>query len=510
MSNPEVEAKPEDEVEPQAEGYEEELMAVRRKHMEALQAAGKSPWGQRFHRDRTAASIHQEFAELTSEQEGPVVTVAGRVTAYRHQGKATFLDVTDLSGRIQCYLRLNDLGEDGYALLGNLDIGDFLGIQGKVFRTRRGELSLHVQQWTPLAKAFRPPPEKFHGLKDQETRYRMRYVDLLSNAEVRQTFVLRSKIISAMRSYLDGLGFIEVETPTMSSLAGGASARPFITHHNALGLELYLRIATELYLKRCIVGGLEKVYEIGRIFRNEGISTRHNPEFTMLELYEAYSDYEGMMEITEGLFSHICDTVLMRDSVVFDGHEVNLRPPFRRASMDSLLREHAGVSLHELRNPEVCFAKARELKLGLDPKTTTVAHAIDKILDETVLPHLIQPTFMTDYPIELSPLAKRKDDDPDLTYRFELFVCGSEIANAFSELNDPEDQRSRFEAQQAQKDIDEEAHPVDEDFLLALEHGMPPTGGIGIGIDRLIMLLTGKTSIRDVVLFPLMRPRVDG
>ncbi|MBT9584232.1 lysine--tRNA ligase [bacterium] len=498
MSNPEEEGSSLD-----------DLIAFRRKHLENFKAAGLKPWGQRYHRDRTADSIHQEFAELTSEQEGPHVSVAGRVTAHRHQGKATFIDVTDVSGRIQCYFRQNDL-EESYALLSNVDIGDFLGIKGKVFRTRRGELSLHVTEWTPLSKSLRPPPEKFHGLKDQETKYRQRYVDLLSSSEVRQTFILRSKILAAMRSYFDGLGFIEVETPTMTSLAGGASARPFITHHNALDMQLYLRIATELYLKRCIVGGLEKVYEIGRIFRNEGISTRHNPEFTMLELYEAYSDYEGMMELTEGLFAHLCDKVLGTETVVFDGKEVNLRPPFRRASMDSLLREHAGLGLHELRDSDTCFAKARELKLGLDAKTTTVAHAIDKIVDETVLPHLVQPTFITDYPIELSPLAKRKDDDPNLTYRFELFVCGSEIANAFSELNDPDDQRGRFESQQAQKDIDEEAHPLDEDFLLALEHGMPPTGGIGIGVDRLVMLLTGKTSIRDVVLFPLLRPRADG
>ena len=487
---------------------EDELIAIRRQHLQALEQAGKNPWGQRYRRDRLAQSIHDEFAELTSEQEGPVVSLAGRITANRDMGKVMFMDLTDVSGRIQCYFRKNDLGDESFALLGNIDLGDFLGVVGKVFRTKKGELSIHVSEWTPLAKSLRPPPEKWHGLKDAELRYRQRYVDLLSNAEVRNTFQLRSRILSAMRRYLDDLGFIEVETPTMSSLAGGASARPFITHHNALDMQLYLRIATELYLKRCIVGGLEKVYEIGRIFRNEGISTRHNPEFTMMELYEAYSDYEGMMELTEGLFAHLAEHVLGSDTVEFDGHTVQLKPPFRRASMDELLRQHAGVGLHELRNPEICFAKAAELKLGLDPKTTTVAHAIDKILDETVLPHLIQPTFMTDYPIELSPLAKRKEDDPNLTYRFELFICGSEIANAFSELNDPDDQRSRFEAQQALKDLDDEAHPVDEDYILALQHGMPPTGGIGIGIDRLVMLLTGKPAIRDVILFPLMRPRV--
>lgn len=487
----------------------EELIAIRRQHLKNFQEAGLNPWGGRYRRTHQAQAIHQEHENLQADEEGSQVCVAGRVTAYRSHGKATFLDLTDVSGRIQCYFRQNDLGESNYALLENVDVGDFLGVEGKVFRTRRGEISIAVAQWTPLSKALRPPPEKWHGLKDIDLRYRQRYVDLLSNAEVRATFQLRSRILSAMRRYLDGLGFIEVETPTMSTLAGGASARPFLTHHNALDLDLALRIATELYLKRCIVGGLEKVYEIGRVFRNEGISTRHNPEFTMMELYEAYSDYEGMMELTEGLFAHLADQVLGQETVEFDGHTVQLKPPFRRASMDELLREHAGVSLEDLQKPEICFAKAAELKLGLDPQSTTVAHAIDKILDETVLPHLIQPTFMTDYPIELSPLARRREDNPELTYRFELFICGSEIANAFSELNDPDDQRSRFEAQQALKDIDEEAHPLDEDFLLALEHGMPPTGGIGIGIDRLVMLLTGSPSIRDVILFPLMRPRQD-
>ena len=486
----------------------DELIALRRQHMTALQEAGKSPWGARYDRTHMAGTLHSDHSTLTAEDEGPQVNIAGRVTARRDHGKARFMDVTDVSGKMQCYFKQNDLGEESYGLLSNVDIGDFVGIQGKLFRTRKGELSVHVAEWTPLAKSLRPPPEKWHGLKDPEIRYRQRYVDLMSNAEVRATFQTRSKIISAMRTYLDGLGFIEVETPSMGPLAGGASARPFITHHNALDMQLYMRIATELYLKRCIVGGLEKVYEIGRVFRNEGISTRHNPEFTMMELYEAYSDFEGMMELTEGLFAHLC-SVLGYDSVEFNGQQINLRPPFRRASMNDLLTEHAGVSLEQLRNPDVCFAKAAELKLGLDPKTTTVAHCIDKILDETVLPHLTQPTFMTEYPIELSPLAKRSAKDPNLTDRFELFIAGSEIANAFSELNDPDDQRSRFEAQVALAAIDDEAHPLDEDFLLALEHGMPPTGGIGIGVDRLVMLLTGKPSIRDVVLFPLLRPRAD-
>jgi lysyl-tRNA synthetase class 2 len=485
-----------------------ELMANRRINLEKLQAAGKTPWGQKFQRSAMAGDVHRDHAGITSEDEGPVVSMAGRITAYRDQGKVLFLNLTDGSGTIQLYMRMNDLGE-AFPLLKAVDVGDFMGVKGKIFRTRKGELSIHVSEWTPLSKSLRPPPEKWHGLKDAELRYRQRYVDLLSNAKVRATFITRSKIIAEIRRYLDGLGFIEVETPTMTAVAGGASARPFTTHHNALDLELHLRIATELYLKRCIVGGLEKVYEIGRIFRNEGVSTRHNPEFTMLELYESYSDYEGMMDIVEGIFSTVCKNVLGVTEVDFAGTLVNLAPPFRRATMDSLLREHCGVGLHELRDPEVCFRVAREHHLGLSAETSTVAHAIDKILDATVLPHLVQPTFMTDYPIELSPLAKRKEDDPNLTYRFELFACGSELANAFSELNDPDDQRARFEAQQALSHLDDEAHPVDEDYITALEHGMPPTGGLGIGIDRLVMLLTGSPSIRDVVLFPLMRPRLD-
>ena len=490
----------------------EELIAVRRQHLQNLRDAGFNPWGQRFERTKLAQQVHSEFGHIESGQEidNAEVILAGRVTAKRDHGKSAFFDLTDGSGRIQLYFKQNDIGAESYKLLlTNVDLADFIGITGNVFRTKKGELSVAVSQWQPLSKALKPPPEKWHGLKDEELRYRQRYVDLMSNPEARQVFQTRSRIIAEIRRYLDGLGFIEVETPTMTPLAGGASARPFLTHHNALDLELYMRIATELYLKRCIVGGLEKVYEIGRIFRNEGISTRHNPEFTMLELYESYSDYHGMMDVVEGIFSTVCSNVLKKTTVEVGPHLVNLEPPFCRASMDELLQKHAGVGLHQLRDPDVCFAVARDLKLGLSPKDTTVGHAIDKIVDETVLPHLIQPTFMTDYPIELSPLAKRRDDDPNLTYRFELFVCGSEIANAFSELNDPDDQRGRFEAQQALKDIDEEAHPLDEDFLNALEHGMPPTGGLGIGIDRLIMLFTGKTSIRDVVLFPLLRPRKD-
>ncbi|MBI3929733.1 MAG: lysine--tRNA ligase [Armatimonadetes bacterium] len=486
-----------------------EQVAVRKEHLENLRRAGIDGYGGRFARNAMAGDLQERFASLGKDEHGPMVSVAGRVTAKRGHGKASFLDLTDLSGRIQCYFKVDDLGEASYSLLDDVDLGDILGATGRVFRTRRGELSLYVNEWTLLSKAVCPPPEKWHGLKDVEIRYRQRYADLLSSHEVRRAFVLRSRIVSQIRRYLDGLGFIEVETPTMSALAGGATARPFTTHHNALDMTLYLRIATELHLKRCIVGGLEKVYEIGRIFRNEGISTRHNPEFTMLELYEAYSDYHGMMDVTEGIIDHVCSTVLGNHEVEYGEHRLNLKPPYERATMDELLRRHAGLGIHELRDPSLAYQTADGLDLGLTPANSTLGHVIDKVFDAAVQPHLVQPIFVMDYPIELSPLAKKKDDDPGLTYRFELFVAGNEIANAFSELNDPADQRERFVAQQAQKHKDEEAHPLDEDYITALEYGMPPTGGLGVGIDRLIMLLTGQTSIRDVILFPLLRPRQD-
>ncbi len=497
----------------QAETFESglaEQMAIRREHLEALAQAGQDPFGSRFDRNATAAGIHADFGHLPTDGEGDEVRVAGRISSRRGHGKATFMDLVDLSGRVQLYFKIDDLGEEVYRRLELVDLGDFLTVSGRVFRTRRGELSVRVLDWAVASKALRPPPEKWHGLRDVEVRYRQRYADLLSNAEVRETFVKRSRIISAIRQYLDNKGFLEVETPTMSSLAGGAAARPFITHHNALDMTLYLRIATELYLKRCIVGGLERVYEIGRIFRNEGISTRHNPEFTMLELYEAWSDYNGMMEITEGILDHVCTHVLGTHQVEVDGQVVNLKPPFARRTMDEMLREHAGVGLDELRQNDRAKALARELGIPLAGKEHSLAHLIDKIFEATCEEHLVQPTFVLDYPIELSPLAKRQKENPNLTYRFELFVRGAELANAFSELNDPFDQRGRFEQQQALKDVDEEAHPLDEDFLTALEYGMPPTGGLGIGIDRLVMLLTGKTTIRDVLLFPLMRTRTEG
>lgn len=487
----------------------EDQIAQRKRRRQAWRDAGIEPYGQAFARTHSTSEIRAQFAELTAQDEGPIVSIAGRVTAQRDMGKATFLDISDLDNHLQVYFKINDLGEESYRRLDLVDLGDVLGITGRIFRTRRGELSIHVTEWTCLCKAVLPPPLGWHGLKDVETRYRQRYADLLANKEVRATFVLRSRVIAAMRRYLDGLGFLEVETPTMASLAGGASARPFVTHHNALDLKLYLRIATELYLKRCIVGGMEKVYEIGRVFRNEGISTRHNPEFTLLEIYEAYSDFEGMVTLTEGIIDAVCTEVLGKHEIEFDGMQLNLKPPYRRATMSDLFLEHAGKSIHELRDPEVAFAMAREAKLAVSPGKSTLAHCIDKLFEHYVEPHLVQPTVVYDYPIELSPLAKRKADDPELTERFELFIANREVANAFSELNDPDDQRSRFEAQVALSEIDDEAHPLDEDFLTALEYGMPPTGGMGMGIDRLMMMLTGSPSIRDVVLFPLLRPRAE-
>lgn len=484
-----------------------ELLAFRKKNLEAWRAAGIDPYGQAYETSHSAQDLQSRYESLASGEEGPEVSFAGRLLGRRDMGKAAFLDIADRDGSLQVYFRLNNLGEESYKRLDWVDLGDFLGVKGQVFRTQRGELSIKVKEWTMLSKAMLPPPEKFHGLKDTELRYRQRYVDLFSNLEVRKTFILRSKILSSMRRYLDDLGFLEVETPNMASLAGGASARPFLTHHNALDIPLFLRIATELYLKRCIVGGMEKVYEIGRVFRNEGVSTRHNPEFTLLEIYQAYSDFDGMVELTEGIIGHICKDVLGSYEVEFEGETINLEPPFKRATMDELFREHAGVGIHDVRDPEKAFALAKEHKLDVHPTKSTIAHCIDKLFEHFVEPHLTQPTVVTEYPIELSPLAKRKSDDPNLTERFELFVAQREVANAFSELNDPVDQRGRFESQAANKDIDEEAHPIDDDFVTALEYGMPPTGGMGMGIDRLIMLLTNSSSIRDVILFPLLRPR---
>ena len=490
---------------------ENDQRQMRSEHLQALFQANMHPFGQRFKRTHSAAAMAEQYANLEPGEERPddTISLAGRLNSRRGHGKVMFMDLVDLSGRMQLYFKINTLGEENYSQLDLLDLSDLITVTGFPFRTKRGELSLHVTSWSVACKALQPPPAKWHGLKDVEMRYRQRYADLLSNADVREVFVKRSRIVSAIRRYLDGLGYLEVETPTLSTLAGGAAARPFVTFHNALNATMYLRIATELHLKRCIVGGMEKVYEIGRIFRNEGIDTRHSPEFTTIELYEAWSDYEGMMEITEGIIDTCCTEVLGHHVVNIEGQEINLKPPYARRTMDSLLQEYAHISIAELRQPGRARAKCEELGVKLGDREFTLAHLIDKVFEAACEEHLVQPTFVTDYPIEISPLAKQRDDDPTMTYRFELFINRSELANAFSELNDPREQLKRFEEQQAQRDIDEESHPLDMDFIRALEYGMPPTGGMGMGIDRLVMLLTEQTSIRDVLLFPHMKLRDD-
>lgn len=481
------------------------LMAVRREKLDKLQAMGIEPFGQAYQRTHSAREVVEQFESL----EGQTVSIAGRLTAIRSHGKASFADLQDQSGRIQIYFKKDVVGDAAYGLFEMLDLGDIVGIRGSVFKTRRGEISVQVTELTLLSKALRPMPEKWHGLKDVELRFRQRYADLIANPEVREAFIIRTKVIRAIRNYLDGLGFYEVETPVLATIAGGTTARPFKTHHNALDLPLYMRIATELYLKRLIVGGFEKVYEIGRVFRNEGISTKHNPEFTLLELYEAYSDYKGIMTLTENLISHVAQEVLGTQHVIYQGHEIDFTPPWPRARMLDLVKEHAGVDFSLVNTDEEARATARQAGLTVAPNAT-FGQALDEVFSEFVEPKLGGPMFVLDYPVDISPLAKRRSDNPRLTYRFEAFLAGRELANAFSELNDPIDQRGRFEQQMEERARgNDEAHEMDEDFLRALEYGMPPTGGLGIGIDRLCMVFAGVDSIRDIILFPLMRPRND-
>lgn len=481
---------------------ENDLIFVRLEKLKELQREGINPYGERFERTCMTADIHNSFVEL----EGTEVVVAGRIMAIRGHGKASFVDLQDRDGRLQLYIRQNTVGQEQYDLFLKLDIGDIIGARGKVFRTRRGEISLEVRQLTILAKSLRPLPEKWHGLKDADLRYRQRYLDLIVNPEARQVFITRAKVIKSIRNFLDSRGFLEVETPTMHNIAGGAAARPFITHHNALDLDLYLRIALELHLKRLLVGGIEKVYELGRIFRNEGISTKHNPEFTMLELYQAYADYEVMMELLEEMLAFITREALGSTVVTYQNVELDFTPPWSRLTMLQAIEKYSGIDFTNLP-----AGSAREAAVGLGLEIESGLEwgkIINEVFEAIVEPELIQPTFIIDYPVAISPLAKRKEENPELTYRFEAFIAGRELANAFSELNDPLDQRRRFELQVAERDAgDEEAHMMDEDFLRALEHGMPPAGGMGIGIDRLIMVLTDSPSIRDVILFPTMRPR---
>ena len=481
-----------------------EEMERRRKKIDLARSLGMNPFGGRYEVTASASAVAQRCDEMA----GQIVRVAGRLMAFRGHGKATFADIRDRTGRVQLHARIDVLGEESYKHFEDLlDIGDIIGVEGAVFRTKRGEPTIEVRKWTLLTKALRPLPEKWHGLTDVDLRYRQRYLDLIVNPDVQDTFIKKSKIISYIRRYLDERGFIEVQTPVLSPLAGGAHARPFVTHHNALDIDVYMRIATELYLKRLIVGGLERVYEIGPDFRNEGIDTKHNPEFYMLEVYQAYTDYEGMMNLVEELVAGCAMEVLGDVKITLGGRTVDLTPPWRRLRVWDGIREWAGIRKEDLRDDKDAAEIVKRLGLTMD-KGITKGAVIDKLLDEYVEPNLIEPTFLMDYPVEISPLAKRIEEDPALTYRFEPFVLARELGNAFSELNDPMDQKERFLAQVRERQMgDEEAHPYDEDFITALEYGMPPTGGLGIGIERLVMLLTGKDSIRDVILFPMMKPK---
>jgi lysyl-tRNA synthetase class 2 len=479
------------------------------KKLDQLRQAGVSPYGGRFEiKDRAGQLIklHGEKSKEVLERERISCTIAGRIVALRRFGKAGFAVLQDGADRIQVYLKKDLLTEQAYLITEQLDLGDWIGVSGLLFRTKTDEFTVEVRQLAFLSKALRPLPEKWHGLTDVETRYRQRYVDLIANPHIHQIFVTRSRIIAAIRSFLIERGFLEVETPMMHPIPGGAAAKPFVTHHNALGIDLYLRIAPELYLKRLIVGGFPRVFEINRNFRNEGISTIHNPEFTMLEFYVAYADYQDLIVLTEELLSSVARQILGTTVIDYQGATIDLTPPWRRWSYRQALCEVNGLDPSVLQRRDEALAAAKRLKVPVDPQAP-LFKIVNDIFEETVEPNLRQPTFITDYPIEISPLARRKDADPSLTDRFELYIAGREIANAFSELNDPLDQRERFEQQAAQRNAgDEEAHLVDEDFLRALEFGMPPTAGEGIGIDRLIMLFTDQASIRDVVLFPQLRP----
>ncbi len=485
-------------------------LLVRREKMQHMLDAGKDPFGKRFERTHLSREIIDSFSDFSKEEleeKGEEVVIAGRIMTKRGKGKAGFAHIQDLGGQIQIYVRKDAIGEEAYEEFLHADLGDIIGIKGTVFKTQVGELSIKAKEFTFLTKALRPLPDKFHGLKDVEERYRKRYVDLITNEESRRTFIERSKIIQAMRRYLDDNGYLEVETPMMHSIAGGASARPFVTHHNALDMTLYMRIAIELHLKRLIVGGLEKVYEIGRVFRNEGTSTRHNPEFTMIELYEAYADYNDIMDLTENLIAHIAKEVKGTTVVQYGEYEVDLTPRWKRIHMVDAVKEATGVDFWQRMTKEEAQALAKEHGIEVT-EHMEFGHIVNEFFEQKVEETLIQPTFIYGHPVEISPLAKKNAEDPRFTDRFELFIVGREHANAFTELNDPIDQKQRFEAQLREKELgNDEAHEMDEDFIEALEFGLPPTGGLGIGVDRLVMLLTNSPSIRDVLLFPYMRQR---
>ncbi|HHY91449.1 MAG TPA: lysine--tRNA ligase [Clostridiales bacterium] len=480
-----------------------ELLQVRRDKLQRLKEEGKDPFQiEKYDVNAFSMDIKENFEEM----EGKAVSIAGRIMAKRTMGKATFIDIQDKQGRIQCYVRQDAIGQEEYERFVTYDIGDIVGVEGTVFRTKHGEISVKASAILLLCKSLQILPEKWHGLKDPDLRYRQRYVDLIVNPEVKKTFVLRSKIIKAIRRFLDERDFLEVDTPILNTIAGGAAARPFITHHNTLDIDMYLRIANELYLKRLIVGGFDRVYEMGRMFRNEGMSIKHNPEYTAIELYQAYADFHDMMELTEQLVAYVAQEVLGTTKITYQGKEIDLAPPWTRMTMEEAVKKYADVDFSKIDTDEeaIQIAKAKGIEITKGMKR---GHVINALFEEYAEKHFLQPTFITHHPVEVSPLAKRDPEDPRRTKRFEAFINTWEIANAFSELNDPIDQRQRFEEQLKQRELgDEEAHAMDEDFINALEVGLPPTGGLGIGVDRLIMLLTDSASIRDVILFPTMKP----
>ena len=482
-----------------------EILQVRRDKLKALQDAGRNPFEQtRFARSAYSADIKEDFGSY----DGKTLQAAGRIMSKRGMGKAIFCDIQDDRGQIQLYVRKDAVSEQEFADFRKYDIGDIIGVSGYAFKTKTGEISIHVQQVTLLSKSLRPLPEKFHGMTNMELRYRQRYVDLIMNPESKRNFQIRSQFVAYLRRYLDGLGFMEVETPVLSPIAGGATARPFITHHNTLDIDMYMRIATELHLKRLIVGGIERVYEVGRIFRNEGMDTKHNPEFTTCELYQAYTNLDGMMDILEGILSGAAKEILGTYQLQWLGHDVDLTPSWRRVTMADAVKDVTGADFMAiLGDADAAVALAKSVGVDMENVAHTWGNALYETFDQKVESTLIQPTFITMYPVEVSPLAKRSPEQPALTERYEMFICGCEMGNAFSELNDPIDQYQRFKAQAEKRAHgDEEANMMDEDFVMALEYGMPPTGGLGFGIDRCAMLLCGASSIRDVILFPTMKP----
>lgn len=502
MANEEINIKAE-------EAKYSEQEALRRQKLEELQAQGKDPFDvYKVERTHTSKEVKDNYEEL----EGKTVTVAGRLMSKRVQGKIGFADINDRDGKLQLFLKVNNLGAERLKEFKTLDLGDWVSVTGEVFKTKTEEITVMVHEYELISKSLKPLPEKWHGLKDQDLRYRQREVDIITNPEVKETFIKRSKIIKAIREFLDNLGYMEVETPILSPIAGGAAARPFITHHNALNIDMYLRIATELYLKRCIVSGFEKVYDMGKNFRNEGVSVRHNPEFTMIELYEAYADYNDMMVIMENMVAYACEKVNGTTKITYEGTEIDLTPPWRRATMVDLVKEYSGVDFDSINSNEEARAIARERKLEFKKSIDdcTKGDILNAMFEEYAEEHLIQPTFVCDYPVEISPLTKKKRGKEGFTERFEGFIYGREVCNAYSELNDPIVQRQRFEQQANERELgDDEAYVIDEDFMSALETGMPPTGGLGMGVDRIVMFLTNSSSIRDVILFPTMKPLKD-